>query len=110
MQFLGNKYVHGGQTLEGGTDCSGFTSLIYKEYGYSLSRTPDGQLSGAGRSISYSEAQPGDIICYGSGSKCTHVALYIGNGQIIHSANSRKGVVIYNADYDTIIGVKNIID
>jgi cell wall-associated NlpC family hydrolase len=110
MQFLGNKYVHGGQSLESGTDCSGFTSLIYKEFGYSISRTPAGQLSSSGRSISYSEIQPGDIICYGSSGKCTHVALYIGNGQIIHSANSKKGVVIYNADYDTILGVKNIID
>jgi cell wall-associated NlpC family hydrolase len=110
MQFLGNKYVHGGQSLVTGTDCSGFTSLIYKEFGYSISRTPAGQLSSSGRSISYSEIQPGDIICYGSSGKCTHVALYIGNGQIIHSANSKKGVVIYNADYDTILGVKNIID
>jgi cell wall-associated NlpC family hydrolase len=110
MQFLGNKYVHGGQSLVTGTDCSGFTSLIYAQFGYSISRTPSGQLSSNGRSISYSEAAPGDIICYGSNGKCTHVALYIGNGQIIHSANSKKGVVIYNADYDTIIGVKNIID
>lgn len=110
MQYLGNKYVHGGQTLAGGTDCSGFTSLIYREFGYSISRTPAGQLSSAGRSIDYSQIQPGDIICYGSSGKCTHVALYIGNGQIIHSANSRKGVVIYNADYDTILGVKNVID
>lgn len=110
MQYLGNVYIHGGQTLAGGTDCSGFTSLIYAEFGYSVSRTPGGQLSSNGRSISYSEAQPGDIICYGKNGKCTHVALYIGDGQIIHSANSRKGVVIYNADYDTIIGVKNIID
>lgn len=110
MQYLGNKYVHGGQTLAGGTDCSGFTSLVYKEFGYSLSRTPEGQLSKAGRSIDYSEAQPGDIICYGSKGKCTHVAMYIGNGQILHSANPRKGVVIGRADYDTILGVKNVID
>lgn len=109
MQYLGYKYVHGGQTLSGGTDCSGFTSLIYKEFGYSVSRTPAGQLSDSGRSISYSEIQPGDIICYGSG-KCTHVALYIGDGQIIHAANSRKGVIIGQADYDNILGVKNIID
>ena len=110
MQYLGNKYVHGGQTLAGGTDCSGFTSLIYKEFGYSLSRTPEGQLSKAGRSVDYSQAQPGDIICYGSSGKCTHVALYIGNGEIIHAANSRKGVIIGKADYDTILGVKNVID
>lgn len=110
MQFLGNRYVHGGSSLVTGTDCSGFTSLIYKEFGYSLSRTPSGQLSSNGRSIDYSQIQPGDIICYGKGGKCTHVALYMGNGQIIHSANSRKGVVIYQADYDTMIGIKNVID
>ncbi len=109
-QFLGNRYVHGGQSLESGTDCSGFTSLIYAQFGYSVSRTPSGQLANDGRSIAYSEARPGDIICYGSGGKCTHVALYMGDGQIIHSANSRKGVVIYQADYDTIIDVKSIID
>ena len=110
MQFLGNRYVHGESSLVTGTDCSGFTSLIYKEFGYSLSRTPSGQLSSNGRSIDYSQIQPGDIICYGKGGKCTHVALYMGNGQIIHSANSRKGVVIYQADYDTMIGIKNVID
>lgn len=110
MQYLGNKYVHGGKSLSGGTDCSGFTSLIYAEFGYSLSRTPSGQLSGSGRSIDYSEIQPGDVICYGSKGTCTHVGLYIGNGQIIHSANSRKGVIISNAGFDTILGVKNIID
>ncbi len=110
MQYLGNRYIHGGQTLSGGTDCSGFTSLIYADFGYSISRTPGGQLSGAGRAVDYSEAQPGDIICYGSRGKCTHVALYIGDGQIIHSANSRKGVIIGQADYDTILGVRNVID
>lgn len=110
MQFLGNKYIHGGKTLTGGTDCSGFTSLIYADFGYSLGRTPESQLANAGRSIDYSEAQPGDIICYGSKGNCSHVALYIGNGQIIHSANSRKGVIIGQADYDTILGVKNVID
>ena len=109
MQFLGNRYVHGGSSLESGTDCSGFTSLIYAVFGYSVSRTPGGQLSGSGRSIDYSEAQPGDIICYGS-RKCTHVGLYIGDGQIIHSANSRKGVIISDAKYDNILGVKNVID
>lgn len=111
MQFLGNRYVNGGNSLTSGTDCSGFTSLIYKEFGYSLSRTPSGQYSSAGRGIDYSEIQPGDIICYsGNGKSCTHVALYIGDGQIIHAANSRKGIVIYKADYGTIIGVRNVID
>ncbi|MCM1025167.1 MAG: C40 family peptidase [Roseburia sp.] len=109
MQFLGNRYVHGGSSLTTGTDCSGFTSLIYADFGYSISRTPSGQLNNSGRSISYSEIQPGDIICYGS-KKCTHVGLYIGDGQIIHAANRRKGVITSPADYDHILGVKNIID
>lgn len=112
MQFLGNRYVPAGASLEGGTDCSGFTCFIYADFGYSISRTPQGQLSSGGRSISYEQAQPGDIICYSSngGRSCTHVGIYIGDGQIIHSANSRKGVIIQNADYDRIIGVKNILD
>ena len=112
MQYLGNVYVHGGKSLDSGTDCSGFTCFIYADFGYSISRTPSGQLSSAGRSIDYSEIQPGDIICYTSngGRSCTHVGLYIGDGQIIHAANSRKGVIISNADYSTIMGVKNVID
>lgn len=109
MQYLGNKYVHGGRSLASGTDCSGFTCYIYKDFGYSLSRTPGGQYSTNGRSVSYDEIQPGDIICYGK-SKCTHVGLYIGDGQIIHSANSRKGVIISAADYDNILAIKNVID
>ena len=83
MQYVGNKYVSGGSSLASGTDCSGFTCFIYADFGYSISRTPKGQYSGAGRSIDYSEIQPGDIICYSSngGKSCTHVALYIGDGQ-----------------------------
>lgn len=112
LQYQGYRYVHGGRSLESGTDCSGFTCYIYADFGYSISRTPDGQYSSAGRAISYEEIQPGDIICYSSngGKSCTHVALYIGDGQIIHAANSRKGVIIGRADYSTIIGIRNVID
>lgn len=112
MQYLGTPYVHGGRSLTSGTDCSGFTSYIYAEFGYSLSRTPQGQWGGNGRSISVSEIQPGDIVCYSSnGSKCTHVGIYIGNGQIVHEANSRKGTIVSDIYYDsTFIGVKNVID
>ncbi|MDE5747507.1 MAG: C40 family peptidase, partial [Acetatifactor sp.] len=109
MQYLGYPYVHGGKSLATGTDCSGFTCYIYADFGYSISRTPSGQYSSDGKSIDYSEIQPGDIICYGK-SKCTHVGMYIGDGKIIHAANSRKGVVIYDATYDNILGVKSIID
>lgn len=112
MQYLGNRYISGGQSLEKGTDCSGFTCYIYAVFGYSLSRTPQGQWGSNGRNITVEEAQPGDIVCYSSnGSRCSHVGLYIGNGQIIHSANSRKGVIISDIYYDnTFIGIKNVID
>lgn len=112
LQYEGYRYVHGGRSLANGTDCSGFTCYIYADFGYSISRTPDGQYGKAGRAISYEEIQPGDIICYSSngGKSCTHVALYIGDGKIIHAANSRKGVIIGRADYDTIIGIRNVID
>ena len=112
MQFLGNRYVHGGQSLVTGTDCSGFTSYTYAAFGYSLSRTPQGQWGSNGRQITMAEIQPGDIVCYSSsGGKCTHVALYIGNGQVIHAANPRSGVIISNVYYDnTFIGIKNVLD
>ena len=112
LQYVGSNYVHGGTSLATGTDCSGFTCFVYADFGYSISRTPSGQYSGAGRSIDYSEIQPGDIICYSSngGKSCTHVGLYIGDGQIVHAANSRKGVITSAADYSPIIGIRNVID
>ena len=112
MQYVGNRYVSGGSSLAGGTDCSGFTCFVYADFGYLLSRTPGGQLSGAGRSIDYANIQPGDIICYSSngGRSCTHVALYIGNGQIVHAKNSRDGVCVSMAGVEPIIGIKNVID
>lgn len=112
MQFVGNRYINGGRSLAGGTDCSGFTCYIYADFGYSISRIPQGQFTGAGRSIGLDVIQPGDIICYSSngGRSCTHVGMYIGNGQIVHSANSRKGVIVSDVNFEPIIGVRNVID
>lgn len=112
LQFVGNPYVNGGNSLTNGTDCSGFTKLIYGEYDYALGRTPGSQYSSAGRSIDYSEVQKGDILCYSSngGKSCTHVAIYIGDGMIVHAANSKKGICTQRAEYSTILAVKNVID
>lgn len=112
LQYVGYAYVRGGSSLATGTDCSGFTCFIYQDFGYSIDRTPQGQYESAGRSIDYTEIQPGDIICYSSngGASCTHVAIYIGDGQIVHAANSRKGVIIGQADYSPIIDIRNVID
>lgn len=97
MQFLGNRYVWGGTSLTNGTDCSGFTMGIYRHFGYSLPRTSSAQAA-ATRSVNSSEVQIGDLFFYGSGS-VSHVALYIGNGQIIHASNARDGIKISNAYY-----------
>ena len=112
LQYVGDAYVSGGTSLATGTDCSGFTCFVYADFGYSISRTPEGQYTGAGRGIDYSEIQPGDIICYSSngGKSCTHVAMYIGDGQVVHAANSRKGVITSTAEYEPIIGARNVID
>lgn len=97
MQFLGNPYVWGGTSLTNGTDCSGFTMGIYSHFGYSLPRTSSAQAA-ATRTVSSSEVQVGDLFFYGSGS-VSHVALYIGNGQIIHASNARDGIKISSAYY-----------
>ena len=98
-KYLGYKYVYGGSTPSG-FDCSGFTSYVYKHFGYSLNRTSSAQASN-GKAVSKSNLQVGDIICFArsSGSKTIgHVGIYIGGGQFIHAANSRKGVIISNVD------------
>lgn len=109
QQFVGTRYVMGGQSLEGGTDCSGFTCYVYAAFGYSIGRTPASQYSSAGRAITLEELQPGDIICYGYGS-CSHVAIYIGNSQIVHEANSRLGCCISGINFEPIVGYRNVID
>ena len=109
LQFVGNPYILGGQSLAG-TDCSGFVCYVLRDFGYSVARTPSGQYASAGRSVSLAEAQPGDIICYGYGG-CSHVALYIGNGQIVQESNPRRGLEVNSVYFmSNIIGVKNVID
>ena len=93
----------GGTSLTNGADCSGFTYRVYQEFGYSIPRTSYAQRS-AGVGVSYEEAQPGDLICYEN-----HVALYIGNGKIVHASTERTGIKIGNANYRTILAVRRIV-
>lgn len=99
-QFLGNPYVYGGTSLTNGTDCSGFTMRIFEHFGYSLSRTSRSQ-SGDGTRVAISDIQPGDLLFYSYGSTIGHVAIYIGDGQIIHASTERTGIIIGNAFYTT---------
>ena len=98
LQFVGNRYVWGGTSLENGIDCSGFTMRILGKYGVSLPHSSKAQPS-YGTKISASEAKPGDLFFYGSGRSISHVAIYIGNGQIVHASNKRDGIKVSNAFY-----------
>lgn len=98
LQFVGNRYVWGGTSLEKGVDCSGFTMRILGKYGISLPHSSRAQPS-YGTKISASEAKPGDLFFYGDGRSISHVAIYIGNGQIVHASNKRDGIKVSNAYY-----------
>ena len=103
-QFVGNPYVWGGTSLTSGADCSGFVQSVYANFGVSLPRTSYEQQN-AGTEVSYADAQPGDLICYGG-----HVAIYMGNGQIVHASNSRDGIKVSdNAAYRTITSVRRLV-
>lgn len=95
-QFLGNRYVWGGASLTNGTDCSGFTMSLYRKYGHSL---PHNAAAQAGVTRRVSSPKPGDLFFYSNGSRINHVAMYIGNGQVIHASNPRDGIKISNAYY-----------
>ena len=100
LQFVGTRYVWGGNSLTKGVDCSGFTKQIYKKFGITLPRTSYTQPK-VGKKIKASQAQPGDLFFYGDSSGINHVAIYIGNGKIVHASNPSDGVKISNAYYRT---------
>lgn len=108
-QFVGNPYVWGGTSLTKGADCSGFVMSVFAKYGIYLPRTSSSQ-SGSGTRISASEAQPGDLFFYGSGRGISHVAIYIGNGQIVHASSPRSGIKISNAYYRNPVKVVRVLN
>lgn len=99
LQFVGGRYVYGGNDPHTGADCSGFTKYVMQHgAGVSMNRSSGSQAT-QGRSISAAEIQPGDLVFYSSGKRINHVALYIGNGQIVHASTERTGIKISNWTY-----------
>jgi len=101
LQFKGYRYVYGG-TSPSGFDCSGLVYYVYKQFGYNVGRTSTAQLRNGYPHISRGNLKPGDIILfertYTASCPATHSGIYIGNGQFIHAANSRIGVVVTSLD------------
>lgn len=103
LQFVGNPYVYGGTSLTNGADCSGFVMSVYANFGVSLPHSSKSDRSQGYGVDGLENAQPGDLICYSG-----HVALYIGNGQIVHASNSKTGIIVSNADYKKILAIRRI--
>lgn len=103
LQFVGNPYVYGGSSLTNGTDCSGFVMSVYANFGVSLPHSSASDRSQGYAVDGLANAQPGDLICYSG-----HVALYIGNGQIVHASNKRTGIIVSQADYRKILAIRRI--
>ena len=109
-KYMGLRYVSAGNSLSTGTDCSGFTRLIYKEFGVSLPRTVSGQIS-KGTYVKKSDLQKGDLVFYsGGGRYATHVGMYMGNGLVIHESNPRDGVKISSVNMMHYITARRVIN
>ena len=110
LKFVGNPYVWGGTSLTNGADCSGFTQSVLRNFGIRVPRVSREQAN-TGKGIKSSDMRPGDLIFY-TNSKGTinHVAMYIGNGQIVHAASRRSGIKISTWNYRTPAKIRNVID
>lgn len=111
-QFMGLRYKSGTPSLTNGADCSGFTMLIYKEFGVSLPRTVGGQM-GRGTAVSKSNLQKGDLVFYkakGAKGGASHVGIYIGGGQVIHESRPGVGVKISTVNMMQYVGARRVIN
>ena len=110
MQYIGNPYVWGGESLTNGCDCSGFTMLVYRHFGVSLTHYSVTQ-AGEGTKISEEDMQPGDLIFYaGRGGTINHVTMYIGNGKCVGAQSRRAGIQVRSWTYRTPVKIINVLD
>lgn len=100
LKFVGNPYVYGGTSLTNGADCSGFVQSVFRDCGISIPRDSRSQAAG-GKSIFVSDVKPGDLLFYSKGGRINHVALYIGNGRVVHASTKKTGIKISNYNYRT---------
>ncbi|MDD3204449.1 MAG: NlpC/P60 family protein [Lachnospiraceae bacterium] len=107
-QFVGNPYVWGGVSLTKGADCSGFVLSVFAKYGISLPHSSRAQAN-IGTKVNALSAQPGDLFFYSKGGGINHVAIYIGNGQVVHASSPKTGIRISNAFYRTPTVVRRIL-
>lgn len=103
LQFVGNPYVWGGTSLTNGADCSGFVMSVYANFGVSLPHSSASDRSQGYAVDGLANAQPGDLICYSG-----HVALYIGDGKIVHASSPGVGIIVSNAGYRNILAIRRI--
>lgn len=109
LQFVGGRYRYGGNDPHSGVDCSGFTRYVLQNAaGVSMNRS-SGSQAVQGRSISAAEIQPGDLVFYSNGSRINHVALYIGNGQIVHASTERTGIKTSNWTYRNPVKIVSVL-
>ena len=109
QKFVGNPYVYGGTSLTNGADCSGFVMSVYARFGYSLPRVAASQ-AGSGTKVSLDSVQPGDLIFYGGSSGINHVAMYVGNGTVVHASNETDGIKYSDMFYRTPTCARRIIN
>lgn len=111
-QFMGLKYKSGTPSLTSGADCSGFTMLIYKEFGVSLSRSVSGQVN-AGKYVAKSDLQKGDLVFYkakGAKGGASHVGIYYGGGQVIHESRPGVGVKLSTVNMMQYVTARRVIN